>query len=125
MPADVCDMESLRRAIVATQSRFGDIKHIVHTAAVIQDAAVHNVTFPLFDRVLKPKVMGGWNLHLLSEQLCPQLKSFVCLSSIRFVPTFIVKDTRSFHICNDFSVSHWAIKVKLPMSLATSLWKCL
>ena len=28
-------------------------------AAVIEDAAVHNVTFPLFDYVLKPKVMGG------------------------------------------------------------------
>jgi len=63
-------------------------------AAVIEDAAVHNVTFPLFDYVLKPKVMGGWNLHLLS---CPQLKSFVCLSSVRFVPTFIVK-ARSSHI---------------------------
>ena len=124
MPADVCDMESLRKAIVATQSRFGDIKHIVHTAAVIEDAAVHNVTFSLFDRVLKPKVMGGWNLHLLSEQLCPQLKSFVCLSSIRFVPTFIVKGY-SIISYNDFAVSHWAIKVKSPMSLAISSWKCL
>jgi len=89
MPADVCDMESLRRAIVAIQWRFGNVMHIVHTAAVIEDAVVHNVTFSLLERVLKPKVMGSWNLHLLSEQLCPQLKSFVCLGSAACVPTLI------------------------------------
>ena len=88
MPADVCDMESLRKAIVAIQWRFGNVLHIVHTAAVIEDATVHNVTFSLFERVLKAKVMGSWNLHLLSEQLCPQLKSFVCLSSVKFVSIF-------------------------------------
>jgi hypothetical protein len=117
MPADVCDMESLRKAIVAIQWRFGNVMHIVHTAAVIEDAVVHNVTFSLLERVLKPKVMGSWNLHLLSEQLCPQLKSFVCLGSAACVPTLIKHTLPSHMIC---AVSHWVLKVKSPTLLVIS-----
>lgn len=86
--ADVCDLDSLRSSFQEIQRRLGPIENIVHTAAVIQDATVQNVEVESFDRVLRPKVLGAWNLHIISEELCTALKSFVLLGSIRSVVVF-------------------------------------
>lgn len=68
------------------QSLHGCIENIVHTAAVIEDNTIQNVDFESFERVLRPKVLGAWNLHTISEELCKSLKTFVLLGSIRSVP---------------------------------------
>jgi NADP-dependent 3-hydroxy acid dehydrogenase YdfG len=85
---DICDLGSLRSSFQEIQRRLGPIENIVHTAAVIQDATVQNVEVESFDRVLRPKVLGAWNLHIISEELCTTLKSFVLLGSIRSVAAF-------------------------------------
>jgi len=81
--ADVCCIESLRTAIHQIQCLYGGIENIIHTAAVIEDATIPNVDFASFDRVLDPKACGAWNLHIVSQELCTSLKTFVLLSSIR------------------------------------------
>jgi NAD(P)-dependent dehydrogenase (short-subunit alcohol dehydrogenase family) len=88
MQADVCDLDSLRDAIISVQTLYGPIENIVHTAAVISDATIQTVTDESFELVLRPKVIGAWNLHTISEELKLPLKSFVLLSSVRLV--FIV-----------------------------------
>ncbi|KIM43996.1 hypothetical protein M413DRAFT_372839 [Hebeloma cylindrosporum] len=85
--ADVCDLDSLRSSFQEIQQYIGPIENIVNTAAVIQDATVQNVQVDSFDAVLRPKVLGAWNLHVISEELCTSLKSFVLLGSIRSVIT--------------------------------------
>ncbi|TFK38563.1 hypothetical protein BDQ12DRAFT_116355 [Crucibulum laeve] len=80
---DISDQTALRAAFMAIQSRDGAIEHIVHTAAVINDSAISNVTISAFEDVLRPKVTGAWNLHVISEELSLPLKSFIMLSSIQ------------------------------------------
>lgn len=87
--ADVCDSESLRKCFIDIQTRYGNIENVIHTAAVISDAILWNIDNRSFENVLRPKVIGAWNLHLITEELCPSLKSFVLLSSIRFVACHI------------------------------------
>ena len=88
MQADVCDFDSLRHVITSVQALYGPIENIVHTAAVVSDATIQTVTDEMFELVLRPKVVGAWNLHTISEELKLPLKSFVLLSSVRLV-TFL------------------------------------
>lgn len=83
--ADAADIDALRTAFEGIQVRFGAIKSIIHTAAVVNDAAINKVTMSAYDTVLRPKVLGAWNLHVVSEQMKLSLSSFVMLSSIQYV----------------------------------------
>ena len=85
MQADVSDLNSLRNAITSVQALYGPIENIVHTAAVVSDATIQTVSEESFELVLRPKVIGAWNLHAISEELKLPLKSFVLLSSVRLV----------------------------------------
>ena len=85
MQADVCDFDSLRNAINSVQVLYGPIENIVHTAAMVSDASIQTVTDESFELVLRPKVLGAWNLHTIIEELKLPLKSFVLLSSVRLV----------------------------------------
>ena len=85
MQADVCDFDSLRNVINSIQALYGPIENIVHTAAVVSDATIQTVTDESFEMVLRPKVIGAWNFHMISEELKLPLKSFVLLSSVRLV----------------------------------------
>jgi KR domain len=85
MQADVSDFNSLLNAITSVQALYGPIENIVHTAAVFSDATIQTVTDESFELVLRPKVIGAWNLHAISEELKLPLKSFVLLSSVRLV----------------------------------------
>ncbi|PPQ97453.1 hypothetical protein CVT26_002801 [Gymnopilus dilepis] len=80
--ADVCELDSLKSAISHIQAAHGPIGSIIHSAAVISDATIQNIDLQSFETVIRPKVVGAWNLHILTEELCPTLASFVLLSSI-------------------------------------------
>jgi NAD(P)-dependent dehydrogenase (short-subunit alcohol dehydrogenase family) len=81
---DVADLSALRCALQSITAAHGDIRSILHTAAVVSDAAIDSITVDAFSRVLRPKVFGAYNLHLLAEELALDLSSFVLLSSIRY-----------------------------------------
>lgn len=55
------------------------VRGIVHAAGVLDDATIPNQTWATFERVMRPKVLGAWNLHLASRR-CP-LDFFVMFSS--------------------------------------------
>ena len=103
MQADVCDFDSLRNAIISVQALYGPIENIVHTAAVVSDATIQTVTDESFELVLRPKVIGAWNLHRISEELQLRLRSFVLLSSVRLV--FIALSVYFFFFLS-FQTSH-------------------
>ncbi len=81
--ADVTDLDSLRAAILKIKASHGSITSIIHTAAIVRDATIQKAEASSLDEVLAPKVTGAWNLHVVSLELCPSLKAFVLLSSIR------------------------------------------
>ncbi|KAF9524194.1 hypothetical protein CPB83DRAFT_898058 [Crepidotus variabilis] len=80
--ADVCDFATLSVVIDEIQRTFGHIEHVIHTAVALKDASIQNTDHESFQAVLRPKVIGAWNLHSVTLENCLSLKSFVLLSSI-------------------------------------------
>lgn len=85
MEADASDVDALRHTLKNITATYGEIKSILHTAASVIDATIDSITIDAFDHVLRPKVHGAYNLHLLTIELALQLDSFVLFSSIRCV----------------------------------------
>ncbi|HEX2080595.1 MAG TPA: type I polyketide synthase, partial [Longimicrobium sp.] len=56
---------------------------VVHLAGVLDDALLHEQAWPRFERVLRPKADGAWNLHALTRDT--PLDFFVLFSSLASV----------------------------------------
>ncbi|CAC5391511.1 unnamed protein product [Mytilus coruscus] len=80
--ADISVFSSISKAFNQIKITFPEqaIKGIFHGAAVVDDALLPDMTEEKFDKVLRPKVIGTWNLHLLAKDLT--LDFFVLHSSI-------------------------------------------
>ncbi|MFF4302634.1 SDR family NAD(P)-dependent oxidoreductase [Streptomyces sp. NPDC001601] len=75
--ADVADRESLTAALDAVRHACGPVATVVHTAGVLDDATVANLTDERVLRVLAPKVLGT---ALLTE-LIPEARNLVLFAS--------------------------------------------
>ncbi|MEV6191898.1 SDR family NAD(P)-dependent oxidoreductase [Streptomyces sp. NPDC051920] len=75
--ADVADRTALTAALDAVRREAGPIATVVHTAGVLDDATVANLTDERVLRVLAPKVLGT---TLLTE-LTPEAERFVLFAS--------------------------------------------
>ncbi|MFI6357070.1 SDR family NAD(P)-dependent oxidoreductase [Streptomyces sp. NPDC050743] len=75
--ADVADRESLTAALDAVRHACGPVATVVHTAGVLDDATVANLTDERVLRVLAPKVLGT---ALLTE-LIPETRNLVLFAS--------------------------------------------
>ncbi|KAJ7440338.1 polyketide synthetase [Mycena galericulata] len=82
LQADASDLPALRHALKHITDTYGVIKSIIHTAASVSDARIDSISLEAFDQVLRPKLHGAYNLHLLAEELALELDSFVLFSSI-------------------------------------------
>ncbi|MGK3965270.1 type I polyketide synthase [Sorangium sp. So ce1667] len=77
--ADVADAEALARALDGLREAGPPLRSVIHTAGVIDDALVVNLTEAQILKVLAPKVLGAWNLHRLTRS--DPLDRFVLYSS--------------------------------------------
>ncbi|MCB1619961.1 MAG: SDR family NAD(P)-dependent oxidoreductase [Thiothrix sp.] len=77
---DVADQAALAAVFARVQASLPPLRGIVHAAMVLEDAILRNMEPDSFQRVLAPKLQGGWNLHLLSRGLA--LDFFVLYSSV-------------------------------------------
>ncbi|MGY0056309.1 SDR family NAD(P)-dependent oxidoreductase [Streptomyces sp. LZ34] len=75
--ADVADREGLAAALDGLRRELGPVTGVVHTAGVLDDATLPNLTDERVLRVLAPKVLGT---ALLTE-LVPEAESLVLFSS--------------------------------------------
>lgn len=73
----------MKIALSDINGQFGGVKNIVHTAAVVNDATIAATNAAGFENVLRPKVIGSWNLHIASKDLDLALESFVLFSSTK------------------------------------------
>jgi NAD(P)-dependent dehydrogenase (short-subunit alcohol dehydrogenase family) len=78
--ADVADLVALRIVLDQMRDSKSPLRGIIHAAGVLDDGALVGQTWDGFLRVMAPKVVGTWNLHLLSRDL--SLDFFVCFSSL-------------------------------------------
>ena len=61
--ADVTDIESLKAALSAVLNIAG----VFYAAGILDDATFENITREQFERVIKTKAIGAWNVHLLTQ----------------------------------------------------------
>ncbi|WP_194827278.1 type I polyketide synthase [Nocardia sp. XZ_19_231] len=79
---DVTDSAALAEAIATIPAEHPLIA-VVHAAGVVDDGVVDTLTPEQFERVLRPKVDGAWNLHNATREL--NLTAFVLFSSVASV----------------------------------------
>jgi len=79
---DVSDMAAVDKLLGAHAAGEHPLRGIVHGAAVIEDAFVSQLDAGKIDRVLRPKIAGGWNLHVAAVKHGIQLDFLVNFSSI-------------------------------------------
>src|SRR5690606_11757269 len=77
--ADICDYKRVRKIFEKLKKR--PIGGILHLAGVLSDSMIVNQTWESFYKVLPPKIIGAWNLHLLSLEFAPSLDMFIMFSS--------------------------------------------
>ncbi|WP_157420772.1 type I polyketide synthase, partial [Actinomadura kijaniata] len=75
---DVSDRDDLA-ALLATIPAEHPLTAVIHTAGVLDDAALTNLTPDRLDTVLRPKAEAAWHLHELTRDL--PLTAFVLFSS--------------------------------------------
>lgn len=77
---DITDYKQLSKLLQECKKNHPPIKGMIHSAMVLEDSLIANMTDHSIDRVLSPKVVGCLNLHLLSAKC--DLDYFVLFSSI-------------------------------------------
>ncbi|UQX05328.1 type I polyketide synthase [Streptomyces sp. RerS4] len=76
---DVTDRESLA-GVLAAIPEHAPLTGVIHTAGVLDDTVLSDLTPERLEKVLAPKVDAAWNLHELTKDL--DLSAFVLYSSI-------------------------------------------
>jgi len=64
--ADVADLPALRSAVDLIDAGAAPLRGIVHAAGVLDDRMLAQQDAARFERVMRPKVQGAWNLHVLA-----------------------------------------------------------
>jgi NADPH:quinone reductase-like Zn-dependent oxidoreductase/acyl carrier protein len=65
--ADVAREEDVARVMAMVASEMPPLAGIVHAAGVLDDGVLSQQTWPRFEGVLEPKVIGGYNLHRATQ----------------------------------------------------------
>lgn len=81
--ADIAEKSDAERVINEISDSKHPLKGIIHSAGVLDDAALLNQTKKKFENVLRPKILGAWNLHELTKDL--SIDFFVMYSSVASV----------------------------------------
>ena len=76
---DVTDPGAVNRAVEEIQNELPPLKAVVHAAMVIEDDLIAELDGERFDRALRPKILGAWNLHRAVSGI--PLDHFICFSS--------------------------------------------
>jgi len=77
--ADVSDYEQLARVLALIEQSAKPLRGIIHSAGVLDDGILQQLSWQRFERVMAPKVQGAWNLHALTQNL--SIDFFVLFSS--------------------------------------------
>jgi thioester reductase-like protein len=80
---DVTSPEDVQRVVDQIQTECPPLKGVVHGAMVLDDEFMTDLDEERFNRVLHPKMVGAWNLHVATRDL--PLEHFISFSSISAV----------------------------------------
>ncbi len=77
--ADVTDTAAIDTMLERIEANLPPLGGVIHSVGVLSDAALTNQTWPGFERVLWPKIVGAWHLHRATMGL--DLDLFILFSS--------------------------------------------
>jgi acyl transferase domain-containing protein/2-polyprenyl-3-methyl-5-hydroxy-6-metoxy-1,4-benzoquinol methylase/aryl carrier-like protein len=77
--ADVSDYEQLARVLALIEHSAKPLRGIIHSAGILDDGILQQLSWQRFERVMAPQVQGAWNLHALTQNL--SIDFFVLFSS--------------------------------------------
>jgi acyl transferase domain-containing protein/NADP-dependent 3-hydroxy acid dehydrogenase YdfG/acyl carrier protein len=77
---DITDEQSLKNCLKSIDENNAPLKGIIHTAGIIEQGLISELTEDHFINMLKPKLEGTWLLHKHTEKYALDL--FVCFSSL-------------------------------------------
>lgn len=77
---DITDMSELAQVMDYIRNSLPPLQGIIHAAMVIDDKLISNLDDASLDSVLRPKLVGAWNLHEATLDI--PLEHFVLYSSI-------------------------------------------
>jgi acyl carrier protein/NADP-dependent 3-hydroxy acid dehydrogenase YdfG len=80
LACDVTDADSVAAALQQAAAKLPPIRGILHAAMVLDDRLIANLDASSMSAVLRPKLLGAWNLHTLTRHL--PIEYFVLYSSI-------------------------------------------
>ncbi len=81
--ADVSVQEDMERVFKQVEEAIPPLKGVIHAAGVIGFDLLENLELSQLEAILRPKVVGGWLLHQLTQKL--EIDFFVNFSSIASV----------------------------------------
>jgi len=80
---DVTRAGDLDVALARVRAELPPLRGVVHGAMVLDDENIVDLDAERFSRVLRPKMLGAWNLHRATLDL--PLEHFICFSSVSAV----------------------------------------
>jgi acyl transferase domain-containing protein/NAD(P)-dependent dehydrogenase (short-subunit alcohol dehydrogenase family)/aryl carrier-like protein len=83
LPTDITQPQEVRKTLQIIDQQLPSLAGVIHTAMVLEDKLLLDLDRETLERVLWPKVLGGWNLH--QETLDRNLDLFVVFSSLSSV----------------------------------------
>lgn len=83
IPADITQPDEVQRVLERIDSSLPTLVGVIHTAMVLEDKLLVDLDRATLQRVLRPKMLGGWNLH--QQTLGRELECFVLFSSLSSV----------------------------------------
>ncbi|MEE9358244.1 MAG: amino acid adenylation domain-containing protein, partial [Sedimenticolaceae bacterium] len=80
---DISDFKACNKLLNDFGSKFPALGGLIHAAGVLEDGILMQQDWSQFETVMKPKILGAWNLHQLTTGQA--LDFFWCFSSISSV----------------------------------------
>ncbi|MBN1121864.1 MAG: thioester reductase domain-containing protein, partial [Anaerolineae bacterium] len=80
MRADIADEQDTAALFARIEAELPPLRGVIHAAGVLDIEKLRDQTWAHFERAMRPKLAGGWNLHRATQAL--DLDFFVSFSSI-------------------------------------------
>ncbi|MBF0287243.1 MAG: SDR family NAD(P)-dependent oxidoreductase [SAR324 cluster bacterium] len=79
MQGDISLEDDVKGILEEIQSTMPSLKGVIHAAGVLDDGMIAQQNWERFEKVMRPKINGAWNLHRLTENI--PLDFFLMFSS--------------------------------------------
>ena len=83
LPTDATDPSAVATSLQTIDEQLPPLRGVIHSAMVLEDRLLVDLDRDTLDRVLRPKMLGGWNLHAATKDR--DLDHFILFSSLSSV----------------------------------------